>query len=63
MARFYDSVNDSDLNRVEGLLKTGGIEYSLRILGEGSAFKEIVVAEEDLLYAEELLSDSFKPKI
>jgi len=55
MARFYDSVNDSDLSRVEDLLKKGGIEYSLQILGEGARLKEIQVAEEDLAAAEEIL--------
>lgn len=56
MARFYDSVRDSDVRRVEGLLKKGGIEYSLRIVGEGSRLKEIQVAEEDLAFAEEIVS-------
>lgn len=56
MARFYDSMNDSDLSRVEGLLNSGGIEYSLRILGDGSELKEILVAEEDLVCAEWLLN-------
>jgi len=55
MARFYDSVSDSDLDRVEELLKRGGIEYSLRILGKGSQLKEIQVAEEDLAAAERVL--------
>lgn len=55
MARFYDSVSDSDLDRVENLLKRGGIEYSLRILGKGTQLKEIQVAEEDLAAAERVL--------
>lgn len=56
MARFYDSANDSDLMRVEGLLKNGGIEYSLRVLGgESPLLKEIQVAEEDLADAENIL--------
>jgi hypothetical protein len=54
MARFYDSVSNSDLSRVESLLKKGGIEYSLQIVGEGSRLKEIQVAEEDLAAAEEI---------
>ncbi len=49
-------MNDSDLSRVEGLLNSGGIEYSLRILGDGSELKEILVAEEDLVCAEWLLN-------
>lgn len=48
MASFYDTVNDSDLSRVEGLLKKGGIVYTLRTIGTGTALKEIQVAEEDL---------------
>jgi type III secretory pathway lipoprotein EscJ len=55
MARFYDSLSDSDVNRVEELLKKGGIEYSLQILGDGARLKEIQVAEEDLAAAEEIL--------
>jgi hypothetical protein len=56
MARFYDSINDSDLSRVERLLQHGGIEYSLQILGDGTLLKEIQVAEEDLAEAERILS-------
>jgi hypothetical protein len=56
MARFYDSVNDTDLDRIERLLKHGGVEYSLQILGEGVLLKEIQVAEEDLAEAERILA-------
>jgi hypothetical protein len=60
MARFYDTVNDSDLMRVEGLLKNGGIAYSLRVLGGGSTLmKEIEVAVEDLAAAESILYGKF----
>ncbi|MDO9309185.1 MAG: hypothetical protein Q7V04_09000 [Deltaproteobacteria bacterium] len=55
MARFYDTVSDVDLSRVEDLLDKVGIEYSLRILGEGNLVKEIMVAEEDLSAAEAAL--------
>jgi hypothetical protein len=55
MASFYDTVNDSDLKRVEGLLKKGGIVYTLRGIGAGTDLKEIQVAEEDLAAAEEIL--------
>jgi len=58
MASFYDTVNDSDLLRVEGLLKRGGIVYTLRTLGSGTALKEIQVAEEDLADAERILYGS-----
>jgi deoxyxylulose-5-phosphate synthase len=54
MARFYASVSDSDLSRVEDLLKRGCIEYSLQILGDGARLKEIRVAEEDPEAAEAL---------
>lgn len=57
MARFYDTVNDLDLERVEGLLKKGGIVYTLRILGDDTPLKEIQVAEEDLADAERILYD------
>ena len=55
MARFYDSVNDSELIRVEELRKKGGIEYSLQIVGVGARLQEIQVAEEDMAAAEEIL--------
>lgn len=56
MARFYDAVNDADLKLVEDLLKKGGIEYTVREVGDTSALtKEILVAEEDLVAAEQLL--------
>lgn len=53
MARFYDTTNNSDLERVEGLLKKSGIVYTLRVLEDDMALlKEIQVAEEDLSAAE-----------
>ena len=55
MARFYDAISDSDTSRITDLLKEGGIEYSIQILGDGVHLKEILVAEEDLAAAEELL--------
>ncbi|MSN27252.1 MAG: hypothetical protein GJV46_15480 [Geobacter sp.] len=55
MARFYDSVNDSELSRVEALLEKEGIGYSLQILAEGTPLKEILVAEEDFAAAELVL--------
>lgn len=58
MARFYDTVNDSDLKRVEGLLKKGGIVYTLRAIGTSTALKEIQVAEEDFADAEIILGNS-----
>lgn len=58
MASFYDTVNDADLRRVEELLKKGGIVYTLRAIGTGTALKEIQVAEEDLADAERILCSS-----
>ncbi|TWJ26428.1 putative signal transducing protein [Geobacter argillaceus] len=55
MARFYDTVNESDLARVEGVLRRGGIEYFCRDSRVEPALKEIQVAEEDLARAQELL--------
>jgi hypothetical protein len=62
MARFYDAVNNADLDRVEGILKRGGIEYSLRVLGDDSSIREIDVAEEDEAYAEWLLYSPAHPR-
>jgi hypothetical protein len=59
MARFYDTVNDSDASRVEGLLEKGGIVYTLRLLGGSPALTEIEVAEEDLVDAERILYGPF----
>lgn len=56
MARFYDTMNESELARVEGFLKKGGIGYYLLDTGNRSILKEIHVAEEDFAYAEELLA-------
>jgi len=47
---------------VESILKSGGIEYSLRVLGDDASFKEINVAEEDLFYADWLLSSPDQPR-
>ena len=55
MARFYDSIRDSELLRMENLLKKGGVEYSLQILDEEPRIKEIIVAEEDLQTAERIV--------
>ena len=62
MARFYDTINDSDLRQVESLLKKGGIVYSLRVLGNDmNQMKEIQVAEEDLDAAERMLCGKSSP--
>lgn len=62
MARFYDTVDKSDLERVESILKRVGIEYSLRVLGDDGSINEIDVAEEDQAYAEWLLSSPAHPR-
>jgi len=62
MARFYDTVNHAELKRVEGLLKKGGIVYTLKTAGEATEhLKEIQVAEEDMAAAETLLYGKFYP--
>jgi len=56
MARFYDAVDSSELARIEAILKHGGVEYSLR--SGTNDVSEILVAEEDLTYAESLLASA-----
>lgn len=58
MVKFYDAKNESELARVEAVLKQGGIEYFVTNLAEGSVAREIEVAEEDLPKAEELILQS-----
>lgn len=55
MVRFYDAKDESDLARVEAVLRKGGIEYFLSEVQSGSIAREIQVAEEDVPKAEELL--------
>ena len=61
MARFYDSVDNADIKRVEGLLKKGGIVYTLHALEDDSMIKEIQVAEEDLAAAEKIMYGTSHP--
>jgi hypothetical protein len=56
MARFYDTLDSKDLERVEHILTFGGIGYTVQAARKGPPMKEIMVAEEDLVYAEMLLS-------
>jgi len=56
MARFYDTASAAELARVEGLLRRGGIEYSLVNRRSDPAIREILVAEEDIGRAEELIA-------
>jgi hypothetical protein len=55
MTRFYDVKNDYELAAVEDILEAGGVEYSVQSSKEESEIKEVLVAEEDLSYVEELL--------
>jgi hypothetical protein len=59
MMRFYDAKDAADLARVEGILKKGGIEYSLAAATGGTA-QEIQVAEEDVPRAQELIEGTAK---
>lgn len=59
MARFYDAASDSELYRVAGLLRKNGIEYSLNsVLNSTPMINEIMVAEEDLAFAEFLICEN-----
>ncbi len=56
MTLFYDPKDAADLQRIEAILKAGGIEYFLRpepVPGIGPM--QVHVAEEDVPMAEELL--------
>jgi len=52
MVRCYDPNNETDRSRVEALFRSRGIGYAVSPKEEGG---EILVAEEDLPFAEELL--------
>lgn len=56
MARFYDTLDSKELDRVEHILAFGGIGYTVQPAGRDSPVNEILVAEEDLVYADMLLS-------
>lgn len=59
MTHFYDPGDKADLERVEKILRQGGIEYFLRPEPEpGIGPYRIDVAEEDIPRAEELLSNA-----
>jgi len=59
MTHFYDPKDQADLNRVEKIFRQGGIEYSLHAEPEaGIGPYQIDVAEEDIPYAEKLLSQA-----
>lgn len=60
MTRFYDVRSDAELAKVEDVLALGGVEYAIGNGPGGNEIKEILVAEEDLPKAEELLYLSSK---
>ena len=57
MVRFYNPKDESDLTRVERLLRKGAIEYFL-VPDDGAWPVEIRIAEEDLPLAEALLQEA-----
>lgn len=57
MVRFYNPKDESDLTRVERLLRKGAIEYFL-VPDDGAWPVEIRIAEEDLPQAEALLQQT-----
>ena len=61
MVRFYNARNETDLARVEAILKKGGIEFFRMQGAAGSPGLEIEVAEEDIPMAEELVLSSATP--
>jgi hypothetical protein len=62
MARFYDTASDSELTRIAGLLKKNGIVYTLKSASNtGLLISEIMVAEEDLAFAEFVVSEDSTP--
>ena len=57
MVGFYDPIDKADQQRVEQLLKQGGIEYFLRDETDPQLRScQILIAEEDLANAEQLLA-------
>jgi hypothetical protein len=57
MVHYYDPGDEPTLARVEQILKSNGIEYSLRHeAGTDSLAAQIFVAEEDISRADELLA-------
>lgn len=56
MVLFYEPKNEAELERVEGILRQGGIEYFLRREPEkGLGPMQVYVAEEDVPKALELV--------
>lgn len=55
MTAFYDAKYDYQLAEVEEILEAAGIEYSVNGGRSSDEIKELMVAEEDVPKAEELL--------
>lgn len=59
MVRFYDPIDRADQAHVEQLLRSGGIEYFLQEESDpGLGSSQILIAEEDLPEAENLMARS-----
>jgi hypothetical protein len=56
MAKFYDTLDSRELERVENILSFAGIGYTVQAARTGAPVKEILVAEEDLVFADMLLT-------
>ncbi|WP_305041940.1 hypothetical protein [Geoalkalibacter sp.] len=61
MVRFYDPSTTEDQARVEALLRGAGIEYFLGEMTATHGPAEILLAEEDLPHAEEVLARAGRP--
>jgi hypothetical protein len=63
MVKFYDPADVAEQAVVEGLLRKAGIEYFLNLQeGTNNGPAQILVAEEDLPHAEQVLAEAHAPK-
>ena len=61
MVRFYDAKDETELAAVASILKEHGIEFTVTPKPQpGIGRKEIMVAEEDIPFADELLRQSWE---
>ncbi len=62
MTLFYDPADEADQQRIEKILRQGGVEYFLREEPEKKLGPcQVHVAEEDVPHAERLLQEAQKP--